>query len=222
MSVRITWAPSTDDDIAEYELQRAASQGGTYTTIATIEHDLEGANYSAGKFFYDDAGGSGTSWYRLRAIDAAEQASPWSAAFQPAGAETIGAIYRVQGQWNDGGVLADAGNAAVRLTMPVGGHARIELAVDTTSGVPYTAPSTFVLTARRKPQDGDKLFRLTATQQRALGKNVWTFDVTPSQTKNLEWGIYVFDVWGTRTADGVRQQVVKLSRLVLEASATPP
>jgi hypothetical protein len=74
MSVTVTWLPNTEPDIASYEWQRApddAGGPGAWTDLVTIVHDLSGPNYdvTSGRFFYVDATGTTSHWYRVRAVD---------------------------------------------------------------------------------------------------------------------------------------------------------
>lgn len=91
MSARITWQPSTDADIASYDLERASSVGGPWSLLANILHNLSGPNWDTENtvFFYVDALGTENTYYRLTAIDSAGQRSPVSAPFQAAGAAPI-------------------------------------------------------------------------------------------------------------------------------------
>lgn len=86
MSIKVVWNPSLEADIHSYRVEKSTTGlGGTYSSLATILHNLSGANYDSvlGKFFYEDAGGAPTDWYRLVAIDIALNESPPSAPFQP-------------------------------------------------------------------------------------------------------------------------------------------
>jgi len=49
-----TWTPSADTD--DYELERSIDNGLNWTTIVSIPHDYDGANYNSatGLFFYED------------------------------------------------------------------------------------------------------------------------------------------------------------------------
>jgi hypothetical protein len=93
MSVTITWIPNTEADIQDYDIQRAPDvdgSAGTFVDVTTITHDLSGANYDAdsNRFFYADADGSLTHWYRLRSGDADGNKSGWSNPFQPSTSTT--------------------------------------------------------------------------------------------------------------------------------------
>lgn len=91
MSARITWQPSTDADIASYDLERASSIGGPWSLLSNVPHNLSGPNWDTENtvFFYVDALGTENTYYRLTAIDAVGQRSPVSAPFQAAGAAPI-------------------------------------------------------------------------------------------------------------------------------------
>lgn len=84
MSVRVTWQPSQDSDIASYLLESAPSIGGPWTQLATIPHSLTGPNWDAVNtvFFYVDAAGTEATYYRLTATDAENQSSAPSSPFR--------------------------------------------------------------------------------------------------------------------------------------------
>ena len=90
MSVRVTWQPSSDAAIYSYDLQSSpdATTWSDLDTIVDAPRSALNANYDVTNavFFYDDAAGVATTWYRLRATDTLAQDSAWSAAFQPTGA----------------------------------------------------------------------------------------------------------------------------------------
>lgn len=88
MSVRITWQPSSDVDIASYDLEHAPSIGGPWSLLANVPHSIPGANWDVDEavfFFLNTVGGS-TSYYRLTAIGIDGQRSSVSSPFQAAGA----------------------------------------------------------------------------------------------------------------------------------------
>lgn len=84
MSTKITWLPSTDANIASYTLQ-TSPDASTWSALASVTHAIPGPNWDAvnGVFFYNDAAGTSTTWYRINAVDTLAQTSAWSAAFQP-------------------------------------------------------------------------------------------------------------------------------------------
>lgn len=82
---RITWLPSAEADAAQYNLQRAPTATGTWSDLATVAHDTGDAGVydaTSGRFFYVDATGSASDWYRLNVEDSLAQVSEWSAPFQ--------------------------------------------------------------------------------------------------------------------------------------------
>lgn len=89
MTVKVTWQPSADPSIYSYLLQ-SSPDATTWTLLDTIiDAPRTGANphYDTvnAVFFYNDAAGSASTWYRLAAVDTLAQQSAWSAAFQPTG-----------------------------------------------------------------------------------------------------------------------------------------
>lgn len=119
MSARITWQPSTDADIASYDLEKAASIGGPWSLLANVPHNLAGANWDSANtvFFYLDATGSETTFYRLTAIDALAQRSPVSTPFRAAGTSAgapalVNSLSIVVG---DVGILLDLGFTTIEV-----------------------------------------------------------------------------------------------------------
>lgn len=138
-------------------------------------------------------------------------------------------LARLTGLWPDGSTPDDTNEAVQKaaraeLRIPQGASARVVLSLFTPNGVPFqiAAADMLYLTVKRKPQDGSPLVKLTGARLVTEGKHVALFTLTPAQTKNLDFGRYVFDVWMTKDAGGERNQVVKVSPFVLEAGALPP
>jgi hypothetical protein len=86
MSVRVTWQPSADANIASYDIERALSIGGPWTFLVNVIHAIPGADWDANStaFFYVDATGSASTYYRLIAIDSDGLRSPASTPFNDA------------------------------------------------------------------------------------------------------------------------------------------
>lgn len=87
MSINIQWSPSSDPQIASYNVQRATSSLGAWATITGVIHDLSGSNYdpTEGSFHYSDTDGQASSWYRIIAIDGIGAESDPTSPFQPGG-----------------------------------------------------------------------------------------------------------------------------------------
>lgn len=90
MSNRVTWQPSSDPAILEYDLE-SSPDATTWTPLVTVTdapRDGTNPNYDVTNavFFYTHAAGTAYTWYRLAAVDTLAQQSAWSAAFQPIGA----------------------------------------------------------------------------------------------------------------------------------------
>lgn len=93
MSIKLTWLPNTEPDIAAYDWQRAPNVSGapgTFTDLVTIAHNLSGPNFDpvSQRFFYEDTTGDLTYWYRIRAKDSNDNTSGWSNYFQPSESTT--------------------------------------------------------------------------------------------------------------------------------------
>lgn len=85
MSIKVSWAPSVEADIASYDLERTDSLATpAWALLVNVEHDLAGPDYdaTAAKFFYLDPDGDVTKYYRLIAIDQAGNRSLPSMPFQ--------------------------------------------------------------------------------------------------------------------------------------------
>ena len=85
MGIRINWQPSTETDIASYNLERADNlTGALWSLLVNVPHNLLGPNYDTltSTFFYLDATGDLTKWYRLISIDTVNQYSVPSMPFQ--------------------------------------------------------------------------------------------------------------------------------------------
>lgn len=92
MGIKITWQPSTELDIASYNLERTDNlTTPSWALIVNIPHNLVGANYDIPNavFFYLDSTGDSTKFYRLIAIDTLAQQSVPSAPFQVTAAASI-------------------------------------------------------------------------------------------------------------------------------------
>lgn len=80
MGIKLTWLPNPDSDVKEYEVHRS-TDNTTFTKIATVTHDLADVlvyDSSLGRFFYLDATGLTTHYYRIRAADVADNKSAYT------------------------------------------------------------------------------------------------------------------------------------------------
>jgi len=98
-------------------------------------------------------------------------------------------------------------NVTINLTVKNTAGQEVSLAQP---GPPPADQTSLLLTVKKRPQDS-KVFDKTGT----LG----VFTITPADTKNMEPGRYVFDIWLTK--GGKRDPVVPLSTLLLEPSSAP-
>lgn len=82
--VTVRWAASTDPDIQLYRLERAISISGPWAFISNIPHLIPGPFWDAqtSTFYYVDPAGNSSTWYRITAVDQANQASAPSAPFR--------------------------------------------------------------------------------------------------------------------------------------------
>lgn len=84
MGIESTWAPNTEVDIDEYELYKSPDNI-SFNLLVTIDHDLGDPGVydtARGVFFYLDATGLTTDWYKVRAKDAAGNFSGFTVAKQ--------------------------------------------------------------------------------------------------------------------------------------------
>jgi hypothetical protein len=85
MGIKVNWAGSTEADIASYNLERADNlTGAPWTLLVNVVHTIPGPAWDAltSTFFYLDATGDTTKYYRLIAIDTVAQYSVPSTPFQ--------------------------------------------------------------------------------------------------------------------------------------------
>ena len=85
MGIKVSWHPSTETDIASYIVERADNiTGAPFNFLVQITHTIPGPNYDAGTntFFYLDATGDTTKFYRLISVDVVSQQSIPSTPFQ--------------------------------------------------------------------------------------------------------------------------------------------
>lgn len=88
MANRVSWHPSTDANVinvGHYDIQSApdvVGSPGSFSDLATVNDVRPGPAYQGGFFFYIDAAGDETTWYQVRAVDSAAQASAYSTPFQ--------------------------------------------------------------------------------------------------------------------------------------------
>jgi hypothetical protein len=85
MGIKITWAPSGEADIASYNLERTDNlTPPSWTLLVNVPHNLVGPNFDVPNnvFWYLDATGDTTKYYRLISIDTVNQLSVPGMPFQ--------------------------------------------------------------------------------------------------------------------------------------------
>jgi hypothetical protein len=110
------------------------------------------------------------------------------------------------------------------LSMARGSSVTVHLRVFTPAGVPYDLNGkTVTLTVKKSSlqESAQPGFRKTATLLANGRTGQCTFVVTPADTKLLDPGRFVYDVWITDGA-GARDPLVNLSPFVLGPAATLP
>ena len=113
--------------------------------------------------------------------------------------------------------LAQAGPQEIRL--PRGGTLTVDLSVLTADGGPQDLTGwTTILQVKRFANDDPADIAKTAT---VVGLGLARFAVVPADTRRLEPGRYVYDVWTTDPAAN-RYQVVPVGVLVLLPTVTLP
>lgn len=104
MSVKLTWLPNAEAAIAKYELWKSADNTN-FTLLVEVDHDLGNAalfDNSIGRFYYEDATGLDTDWFKVRAVDAVGNLSSFTVSKQagpslPAVCVLFGTILRADG-----------------------------------------------------------------------------------------------------------------------------
>ena len=89
--VRVKWLPSTSSAATGYQIERSTAQTGPWSLITTVTHAIPGSNYDSvsGLFFYDDAAGASSSWYRIVTADSFGQYSSPSIPFRAGDFESV-------------------------------------------------------------------------------------------------------------------------------------
>lgn len=127
-------------------------------------------------------------------------------------------IIHLSGLLDDGAPLAAGVAANPRRAVSVvrGQDVTIAVTVTTPQGEPVdvSSPAALVLTVKKRPQD----YQAVATKAATVAAGVASFALTPADFKNESPGLFVYDVWLTKS--GARNPVVPLSPLHLEAAAT--
>lgn len=82
--IKLTWVPNTEVDIDNYEIWKAPDNVN-FTKIADVDHDLGNPlvyDAGIGRFFYEDATGTETDWYKIRAEDSSGNFSAFTVSKQ--------------------------------------------------------------------------------------------------------------------------------------------
>ena len=105
MGVKLTWLPNFEADIKEYEIWRAPDNIN-FTQQATITHDTNDLSVydpNIGRFYWEDPTGLTTYWYKIRAVDSADNLSGFTVAKQagpplPAVCVLFGTVLKANGE----------------------------------------------------------------------------------------------------------------------------
>jgi hypothetical protein len=86
--VRIFWLPLDSTDVARYEIYRALTATMPFALLNIVQHQVPGPNFDAAKqrFFYDDVGGQGDSFYKVLYLTSLGIQLSATDPFQPEGA----------------------------------------------------------------------------------------------------------------------------------------
>lgn len=129
-------------------------------------------------------------------------------------------LLQLTGVLEDGSSRAEGSsvpfNPRKSIAFPLGTSLTIRLQVVTSEGTPVVG-GTVRLAAKKRASDGSPAFFKEVSP---LAASV-DFVITPTDTKSLEAGRYVYDVWHI-AGDGARNAVVPLSPLWLEPAASLP
>lgn len=112
-------------------------------------------------------------------------------------------------------------NPRKQLSVPIGSDLTIRLQLLKRSGeVVKMSAGSVIMTVKKFPQDQ------TPTFPKMIGPaddgTSCDFAILPSNTKNAQPGLYVYDVWYTDPDSGARCAVVPLSPIYLDYAATTP
>jgi hypothetical protein len=74
MSIRVTWAASQDAEVASYDIERGVTSNGPWVLVTNVDHTIPGPQWDAGNdvFFYVDATGTASSFYRVVVVDSSD------------------------------------------------------------------------------------------------------------------------------------------------------
>lgn len=106
-------------------------------------------------------------------------------------------------------------NPRTPMVVPLGVDLTVELTVVSADGAVQT-PDSVVLTVKKKATDT----QAAITKSGVVGAETTVFTLAPSDTKDLEPGLYAYDVWATTS--GKRDPVIPTSPFILEAAVTRP
>lgn len=84
MGIKLTWLPNPEADIDKYEIWKSPDNN-IFAKETEIDHDVgDPAVYDAsiGRFYWEDAAGLTTDWYKIRAVDIASNYSAFTVAKQ--------------------------------------------------------------------------------------------------------------------------------------------
>ena len=126
-------------------------------------------------------------------------------------------IVNITGCFNDGNNPQRCADVRRQITFPRGASVEIVLDVFTSLGPPYSlAGATVTMTVKRRSTgSASPWFTKTGVVDSLLTNRV-RFNIVPTDTKNLEPGRLMYDVWSV--SGEVRNQIVLVSPLVLTPS----
>jgi hypothetical protein len=107
--IHVTWPPSGDPTTASYKLQSSPDAASWVDLATVLNNQANPALYDAteGVFYYDDAGGSDATWYRIATISTLAVQGAWSEPMQPP------AVYVPP--WDDAGGVVNSAAVEVGL-----------------------------------------------------------------------------------------------------------
>lgn len=132
-------------------------------------------------------------------------------------------VVELQGVLVDGtnpNVAAVPPNTRQMLSFAKGESVTVRLRIVTPADFPIASSGTVVLTAKKQPAQIPAIFTATGTWVSGE-QGVALLEITPANTRLMEFGWYCYDVWLLRDGGASRNQVVALSPLVIQPSALP-
>lgn len=130
-------------------------------------------------------------------------------------------VVELQGVLVDGtnpDIVAVPPNTRQLLTFAKGESVTVRVKIVTSADFPAASSGTVVMTVKKQPQQIPPIFTATGAWS-ATEPGVAILEVTPANTRLMEFGWYCYDIWLLRDAGARRDQIVAVSPLVIQPTA---